>query len=253
MLRSEQAVSMPAFQVRAETEIRQLCLVLDLDDTLFLERDYVRSGFEIVGEWAQWRFGVAQFAERAYGRFLSGSRGTIFDEVLRDCGVCPTPNDIRDMVQVYREHEPRISLLLDSCDFLSFFRGRCRLALISDGCLSSQTRKFDALRLNGIFDPVVFTDSWGRECWKPNPRAFLHIQAAAQTSAGGCVYIADNPAKDFEAPSALGWRTARVRREGAIYSHMESPPGSEPDIEVADLRSLIPSLMNGFLTGRMIR
>jgi putative hydrolase of the HAD superfamily len=226
---------------------------LDLDDTLFLERDYVWSGFEVVGRWAERRFGAAGFAERAYQRFLCGSRGTIFDEVLRDCGVCPAPADIREMVQVYREHIPRISLLLDASDFLSFFRGRCRLALISDGCLSSQRRKFDALRLNGIFDPTVFTDCWGRECWKPNPRAFLHVQEAAQLSAWECVYIADNPTKDFEAPLALGWRTARVRREGGICSHLESALGFEAEIEVADLRSLIPCLMDGALTGRMLR
>jgi hypothetical protein len=31
---------------------RSVCAVFDIDDTLYLERDYVRSGFEAVGRWA---------------------------------------------------------------------------------------------------------------------------------------------------------------------------------------------------------
>src|SRR5207302_9076607 len=37
------------------TDMNELCVVFDIDDTLYLERDYVRSGFRAVGTWAeQW-------------------------------------------------------------------------------------------------------------------------------------------------------------------------------------------------------
>ena len=38
-------------------------LVLDIDDTLYLERDYVRSGFKCVGEWVNDRLGLSEFSE----------------------------------------------------------------------------------------------------------------------------------------------------------------------------------------------
>ena len=35
-------------------------------------------------------------------------------------------------------------------------------------------------------------------------------------------FLADNPAKDFQAPDALGWRTLRIRRPGGLHFQQES-------------------------------
>jgi putative hydrolase of the HAD superfamily len=50
------------------------------------------------------------------------------------------------------------------------------------------------------------------------------------------VYVADNPAKDFVAPRALGWATVRVRRAGSLHQRVESGP--DVDREVTDLGDL---------------
>jgi len=222
--------------------MRPLCLVFDLDDTLYLERDFVRSGFDAVGAWAAGEMGIADFASRAWRLFESGQRQRVFDTVLREAGCDPSQDLIAQMVAIYRGHAPRISLLPDAKALLRELHGRCAMALISDGYLNAQQRKAEVLQVGKVLDPLVFTDCWGREHWKPHPRAFEFLQRRFGAREFEFVYVADNPAKDFVAPSALGWRTVRVRRPQGLHAGVERGPGSVIDFEIRDLGSL-PELL----------
>ena len=53
-------------------------LVFDVDDTLYLERNYVRCGFEAAGAHAE-RLGISRFYETAWQVFERGARGNVFD------------------------------------------------------------------------------------------------------------------------------------------------------------------------------
>ena len=46
--------------------------VFDVDDTLYLERDYVRSGFHAVATWAEETLDVTGVFDTAWGLFLAG-------------------------------------------------------------------------------------------------------------------------------------------------------------------------------------
>jgi putative hydrolase of the HAD superfamily len=186
-------------------------VVFDLDDTLYLERDFVRSGFAAVGAWLAAHHGVCDFQAHAWELFLAGGRGDVFDRALPMVGLEPRPALVRRLVDVYREHLPAIRLEPAAPQLLAALSGRCRLALLTDGYHDTQRRKIAALGLEDWCDPVVCTDQWGRAHWKPSPRGFLHIQRAFETAPERCIYVGDNPAKDFRAPKALGWRTLRVR------------------------------------------
>ena len=52
--------------------MKPVCVVFDVDDTLYLERDYVRSGFRAVGVWASRWLGLSGFAERCQWPPTSG-------------------------------------------------------------------------------------------------------------------------------------------------------------------------------------
>jgi len=56
-------------------------VVFDLDDTLYLERDYVRSGFRAVDAWLASR-GILGFFGEAWANFENGLRGKAFDRAL---------------------------------------------------------------------------------------------------------------------------------------------------------------------------
>jgi putative hydrolase of the HAD superfamily len=211
-------------------------IVLDIDDTLYLERDYVRSGFEAVGRWAQRELGIDDFSARAWAAFEGGARNTIFDDVLADCSARTDDAVITELVARYRTHVPSIALAADARAGLDRWHDRVGLAAVTDGHLSSQQAKAKALGLDAWTSTVVFTASLGPGKGKPDPAAFLVVQEALGVDGKGCVYVADNPAKDFGGPRSLGWRTVRVRRRLSLHAAVDS--GDDVDDEITTLDQL---------------
>ncbi|MGH2747956.1 MAG: HAD family hydrolase [Actinomycetota bacterium] len=212
------------------------CAVFDIDDTLYLERDYVRSGFESVGRWVEHNLGLPGFFEDAWGAFERGARGRIFDLVLAARGIQTSPEVIGTLVDVYRTHRPTIELIPDARACLEAMQTRFALAIVTDGPLESQRAKVQALGTDRWVETTVLTAELGTGFAKPHERAFQLVEAASGWKGERCTYVADNPAKDFAGPKSLGWRTVRVRRPGAL--HLHRPSGADVDLELPDLSSL---------------
>jgi putative hydrolase of the HAD superfamily len=219
--------------------VRRL-VVFDIDDTLYLERDYVRSGFAAVGAWARTELGVADLGARAWADFEAGVRGRIFDEALAACGVRANGSLVTQLVDVYRSHAPAIELLDDVRAWLAAHPADVALAVVTDGPLTSQRNKAAALGLAGWADPIVFTEEFGSERGKPHPAAFECVEAATGLAGAACAYVADNPAKDFAGPRCRGWRTVRVRREGGLHALVAS--GDDVDAEITGFAALDEAL-----------
>jgi putative hydrolase of the HAD superfamily len=209
-------------------------VVLDVDDTLYLERDYVRSGFAAVGRYAEERLGIEGVAELAWSEFEAGRRGDIFDRVLRGIGVEPTRPIVASLVEMYREHRPVITLLPDAAALLRAVLDKCmRLAVITDGPVASQRAKVDVLGLRRLASPIVVTGELGPHAGKPSPVAFERVEQELAVRGSQLVYLADNPRKDFVAPAARGWRTVRVRRPGGLHERL--PSGDDVNAELTSL------------------
>jgi len=212
------------------------CVVFDLDDTLYLERDYVRSGFAAVGREVRWRLGIPGFASVAWREFCRGRRGDVFDRALEHFGVPAERKLVRDLVEIYRNHDPAIALEPDALSCLEALRGRVALAVVTDGPLVSQRAKVRALDIDRYVDEVVYTAMLGAGFEKPHPRAFELVQQHLGCRGRACLYAADNPAKDFGAPRALGWRTYRCRRPLGLHAAVASD--GPIDVEASNLSKL---------------
>jgi len=217
---------------------RLRCVVFDIDDTLYLERDYVRSGFMHAGRLVEKRFGVKGFSDAAWKLFLEGKRGNIFDLTFKRIGLPASESVTRELVDAYRNHAPAISLAEDAQHCLDRLNTHCDLALISDGPIASQQNKAHALRLDRWIGLMIFTDKWGANFYKPHPRAFLTVQSEVAANPNQCMYVGDNPNKDFTAPNKLGWTTVRVRREGGLHSDIITHE-CKPTYEVQNLTALV--------------
>jgi putative hydrolase of the HAD superfamily len=213
-------------------------VVFDIDDTLYLERDYVRSGFQAVGAWARQALDLPDLAHRARAAFEDGVRGRIFDVALAGGGVEATPELIAQLVAHYRDHVPDIELLADARACLDGLAldPEVVVAVISDGPLASQQAKARSLGLETWSQHVTFTEALGAGFGKPHPRAFELVEQRVGVSSDRCVYVADNPGKDFIAPHQRGWRTVRVRREHGL--HFDAASGEDVHHEAADLSGL---------------
>ena len=197
-----------------------MLFVLDLDDTLYLERDYVRSGFVSVDHWIQQELNVTGFLKKAWQLFLDGERGKIFNQALSEMNLDDS-GIVEKLVSVYRSHEPSINLEPDAAFFLDS-KPKRNLSIITDGYSISQWAKINALKLKDKVRQTIVTGDWGKEFWKPHHRAFEHVSKSHDPLE--CIYIADNPEKDFKAPEQLGWaESIRIRRPGGLHFHLETP------------------------------
>jgi putative hydrolase of the HAD superfamily len=212
------------------------CIAFDIDDTLYLERDYVESGFTAVSDWLYVKRGIVGFRDAALAEFRRGVRGNTFDRALECLGVEREANLLQEMVRVYRSHTPSICLLPDAKKAIILLNEHFKLSVISDGPAASQCAKATALGLGAWCNPIVLTDLLGTEFDKPHTKGFEIVQESTRCRGRHCVYVADNPGKDFAGPKRLGWRTVRVRRVSGVYAAIQS--GSDVDVELADLSSL---------------
>lgn len=216
-------------------------IVLDLDDTLYLEETYVRSGIAWISNWLEQETGLIGFRAEAETLRNMGVRDRLFDRTLVRLGIVPQPAFVSNLVAKYRSHPPTISLATDAKAFLAADHGFA-LALITDGYAVAQRAKIAALGLDRFaIHPMICTDEWGADYWKPHIRAFEAVEAYRP---GGCdtfVYVADNPAKDFLAPRKLGWRTVQIDRPGAIHPRHHPATGHQADTRIRSFDELTRS------------
>lgn len=208
-------------------------IVFDLDDTLYPEHQFVRSGFASVDRWLQDEHRIQGFFDAACALFESGVRGDIFNRALPGY-----PELIAPMLAHYRAHMPALSLHEDAAWALAYAGSRHPLGLLSDGYAQTQRNKVAALGIAPLFSALVYTDDEGREAWKPSPRPYERMMRMTGMEGHQCTYIADNPNKDFITARKLGWRTIHIRRPDGEYATPPVDPTYAADHGIETLHAL---------------
>jgi len=196
-------------------------IVFDLDDTLYLERDFVRSGFAAADRWMAKRRGLSGLGQACNELFEQGHRGRIFDAALDRLGVAADAALVSRLVETYRGHQPDIALAADAVRYLAG-RGEAFHGLVTDGPAATQRAKVIALGLEPRLGRIVYTDALGPGRGKPHPEAFERIEAWAPRHGLPLVYVADNPMKDFITPRSRGWLTVQIERPARVH-HLAAP------------------------------
>ncbi len=213
-------------------------LVFDLDDTLFPEHEFVRSGFIAAGIWLQNRHGISGFAVAAQRIFDAGLRGTVFNASLEELSGVAPPDLVTDLVRVYREHAPTITLHPDAAWALKHYRRTFTLGLLTDGYLVTQRNKVRALGIAPLFETIIYSDVDGRAAWKPSPIPYQRLMERVGADVGSFTYVSDNPAKDFVMARELGWRTVRIVRLDGEYRAVAHATDHAADLTVDSLFDL---------------
>ncbi len=217
-------------------------IVFDLDDTLCPEREFVKSGFRAVADWLlKTGVGKQDFFSDMWQLFCGGTHERVFNRVLDNASIEYDNDLIQRLIDVYRTHMPAVKLYPDAALILDYYHARVKLGLLSDGYLVSQKNKFKTLTIECFFDIVVFTDELGRKYWKPHTAGFEKIMHQFGLEGKSCLYVGDNPLKDFIGPRKLGWQTVMVMREDGVYRQANVfADNAGPDAVIYNLDELKP-------------
>lgn len=165
--------------------------VFDLDDTLYSERDFEKSGIEFVYENLSINHisleTILNNRENWIEQIIDGSNNQITLQMVLD---------------TYRNHFPTIQLYKDAKVFLEKLLSEgTEMSLITDGRSITQRNKLRALGIETFFKDIVISEEVNSE--KPSEYNFRMVMD--NKIAENYIYIADNPKKDFITPNKLGW------------------------------------------------
>jgi putative hydrolase of the HAD superfamily len=220
-------------------------VIFDLDDTLYDEVDFCRSGFRAAARFIATlsdRYSPNDAFAALWRCFITGERGLTFNAALEQLGIPYDLNIIGKLVEVYRTHTPTLILPPDSRGVLNALKSRYTLGLLTDGYLPTQRLKIQALGIEYYFAAIVYTEELGRDCWKPSPRGFEKLIELLGAQPQQMVYVADNEAKDFIAANRLGLLTIQVRRAHGLYTQPSSQSDAAPRFRIDGIDELVDVL-----------
>jgi putative hydrolase of the HAD superfamily len=221
-----------------------MVLAFDMDDTLYEETTYVRSGFIAVARSLAPILGKpAKFLTAEMEDLLEQlGRGKVFDGLLERHGKL-SRRLVQECVSCYRLHEPEIQLHQAARDCLHRFR-HLPLYVVTDGNKTAQSAKLRALDLESKVKKVFVTHCYGVRHAKPSPHCFQIIQKLESVPASRILYIGDNPAKDFVGIRPLGFQTLRVLT--GPHSIIKAQAGYDAEFHVDSLNDLTPAFLKRF-------
>lgn len=173
-------------------------VVFDLDDTLFPEYDYVKSGYKAVAKEILKVYGIDNADAQLWALFTEDANN-VFNRFLSANGLNDTAEAVNALAEVYRTHTPEISLSDEVKDTLTALKkAGYKLGIITDGRPNGQRAKIAALGVESYTDMIIVTDELGgKEFRKPNPKAFELMAEHFGISLEEMMYVGDNPQKDF--------------------------------------------------------
>ena len=212
-------------------------IVLDLDDTLILERDFAFSAFDFIEN----HLSIKNLSSTCKNIYLNETKNNIFNLAFKRLSLELSESDLQSIINLYRTHSPDIKLLPDAEQFLVMARNaKYKLAVITDGFEITQKNKIEVIGLDKYVDKIIITDSLDpsgvRKYWKPHARSFDLIEEHFDCRGEECVYIGDNINKDFIVPQKKNWSSVLICRNEGVYSSQESPEGI---IKITSLAGLL--------------
>ncbi|MBC7746056.1 MAG: HAD family hydrolase [Flavobacterium sp.] len=183
-------------------------VIFDLDDLLYKEFDYLRSGYWEIAKAVDHSSPKKMFRVMMAQYFLENN---VFNWVIDNYAQDNEKACLPFLLNIYRNHKPDIAINADAAKLLTLLKKNGnKIGLITDGRSVTQRNKIDALGLKYWISEFIISEEIGFE--KPSPEPYLILMERLKSD--HYVYLADNYNKDFLAPNNLGWRTIALEDNG---------------------------------------
>jgi putative hydrolase of the HAD superfamily len=189
--------------------------IFDLDDTLYLEREFLLSAFMSMASEIQELTGqdcLPQMLE------LYNSGANVFQWIGEEFGARYEALTIDKLLHNYRTHQPFISLCRGAGSFLQQLKDMLvPMGMITDGRSISQRNKLKALGIEALFSDIIISEEFGTA--KPSFRNYEYF--SKRYPSGEFYFFGDNTGKDFMVPYELGWRCFCIKDNG-LHIHPQT-------------------------------
>lgn len=220
-------------------------ILFDLDDTLYPEIDYVKSGFWNTSKFLNYKLNRKgnDIFNRILQIFNDYGRGKIFDLILNELGIFSNEM-LRLLIYIYRNHKPKIKLYKSCIEIMESLKKKgIKLCIITNGKASIQKNKIDALKIEKYIDLIIYADDIGnnREFWKPSEIPYKMALEFFNTSSSQTIFIGDDPATDFPGAKSCGIKTVLVNGKSPLADYLISELGELPTLleDISDEREKV--------------
>ncbi|WP_345274460.1 HAD family hydrolase [Flaviramulus aquimarinus] len=192
-------------------------VVFDLDDTLYNERDYLKSAYNQIALLISDELSLDQPVVYQYMIELFDGKKNVFEDIIKKY---QTSYSIKDFLYLYRNHKPNIKLSKDRLALIKLLHSKgVPMGILTDGRCVQQRNKIEALDIADYFTEIIVSEEFGSE--KPNPKNYKYFEKTFGDA--NYYYIGDNIKKDFVTPNSLNWTTIRVLDNGLnIHKNIDS-------------------------------
>jgi len=211
--------------------------LIDLDDTLYDERQFVDEGYRAVAAQIAKHHNCntqAVFARLSYEHQKYG-RARVFNRTLEFFNI---ESPISELVETYRSAPRQLQFYPGVKSVLKRLRERAPVIVVTDGLETMQKAKVDALGLDKYVDGTVFC--WAENAPKPDPAAFYKAMQLCERNPREALIIGDDPWHDGMAANSMGINFCRVRT--GKYGSIEFPSLPSPIWDIADITQILPAL-----------
>ena len=216
-------------------------IIFDLDDTLYDELTFVKSGFMKVSKFLydEYRLYQKETYEFMINR-LKQDRKNIFDDLLLQNKIY-SKNLVKSCISIYRMHKPNIKLESEVIYSLKRLKNYSKY-ILTDGNKIVQNNKIRSLGLKNYMNGIILTSNYGLKNAKPSPYCFLKICKLENIEPKNALYIGDNPHKDFVGIKPLGFKTIRILQ--GQYKILKLSKKYEADFFINSLKEITPKLLS---------
>ena len=212
-----------------------LGVVVDLDDTLYPQAEYLAGAAVAVGAaaTAAGLDGARVHAALAHELAVGSDAGGTIDRALLAAGVpaADLPELVPPLVAAFTRHEPaHLPTYPGVPEALAALAAVAPLACLTDGNPGIQAAKLAATGLGPLLPVVLVTDTLGgRAARKPSPVGLLALADSLGVPADRLLVIGDRPGKDVAVAAAVGARAIRIRQ--GEYGHAPDEPRAEAVVD----------------------
>ena len=192
-------------------------VIFDLDDTLYSEKEYMRSGFRVIAE-------HLKQVEHCFNKLcVAFEKGKMpIETVLQDENIY-SEELLEECLKLFREHKPDIKLYDGVTElFLELRRQKKVIAIVTDGKVVKQNAKIDSLGIRPLVDEIIITDELAghgnrKEFRRPNDIAYLIMRKRLGIACRNIAFVGDDRELDFAAPGKLGMKCCWLVNEDRLY------------------------------------